>query len=61
LDLLEAGEGLGAQPTIDLGIAIAEAHAREGEAGGGARVVGEDLGDEDEMLPILAGEVAAGT
>jgi hypothetical protein len=61
LDLLEAREGLGAQPTVDLGIVVVEVHAREGEATGGARVVGEDLGDEDEMLAILAGEVAAGT
>jgi hypothetical protein len=61
LDLLEAGEGLGLQPTVDLGVAVTEAHAGEGEAEGGAWVIAEDLGDEDESLPVLASEVTAGT
>ena len=61
LDLPEAGEGPGAQPDVDTGVAVAEADAGEGEAAGRARVVGEDLGDEGDSLPVLAGEVAAGT
>jgi len=56
LDLPEAGEGPGAQPAVDTGVA-----AGEGEAAGRARVVGEDLGDEGDSLPVLAAKVAVGT
>jgi hypothetical protein len=60
VDLLEAIEGLGAQPPVDLGVAVAEAHAREGEVAGGAQVVGEDLGDQDNSLPLLPAEAVVG-
>jgi hypothetical protein len=38
-----------------------EADAGEGEAASGAWVLGEDLGDKSDSLPVLAAEVAVGT
>jgi hypothetical protein len=60
VDLLEAIEDLGAQPPIDLGVAVVEAYVEEGKVAGGAQVVGEDLGDQDDSLPLLAVEATVG-
>ena len=55
--LPEIGEGAGAEPSVQLGVPAAEAEAVEGEAAGGARVFGENLGGKGDALPFLAGEI----
>jgi hypothetical protein len=48
LELLKAGEGRRAEPSVDLGKETAAVYGVEGEAPGWAGVVGEDLGDHGD-------------
>lgn len=56
VELLEVGEGGGAEPSVQLGVPVAEAEEGEGQAASGARVGGEDPGDEHGALALLGGK-----